>query len=177
MSDNSSIRGFAALFLLFLLVLCLLNDYELLIFFRKLFVSILWGPGRWWVLPVGIYVCLGCAWDHYQFLTFSWIIQVVWICKSSWGLSVTTTHQGNSFPLFLLSLGQELWDLFLYQRFILLPVLGDLSVLFNSPGRLWTLASVLPHFLRPRKPRLRLVRFGKCPQCPIHFWVPTFTKS
>ena len=94
-------------------MLCLLNDYELLIFFIKLFVSILWGPGWWWVLPVGIYVCLGCAWDHYQFLTFSWIIQVVWICKSSWGLSVITTHQGNSFPLFLLSLGQELWDLFL----------------------------------------------------------------
>lgn len=120
MSDNSYIRGFASLFPFsvisagFALVLCLLHDCELLIFFRELFVSILWGPGWWWAFPVWIYVCFGCVpgttISSLLFLGSSRLCEFV---NPHEGWLVITTHQGTSFPLFLLSLGQELWDLFL----------------------------------------------------------------
>ena len=103
------------LFLLgFALVLCLLHDCELLIFFRKLFVSILSGPGWWRTLPLWIYVCFGCVpgttVSSLLFLGSSRLCEFV---NPHEGWLVITTHQGTSFPLFLLSLGQELWDLFL----------------------------------------------------------------
>lgn len=95
------------LFLLgFALVLCLLHDCELLIFFTELFVSIFWGPGWWWAFPVWIYVCFGCVPGTTISSLLFWIIQIVWICNLSWGWLLSFSELIRDF-LVLLSLGQN----------------------------------------------------------------------
>lgn len=162
----------------FALVLCLLHDCELLIFsFRELFVSILWGPG-WWAFPVWIYVCFGCVpgttISSLLFLGSSRLCEFV---NPHEGWLVITTHQGTSFS-FILAFSRPgivglIFDFFLHQRFILLPVLWEMSMLFDSPCRLRALSSVLPHFWGNGNQGWNRLGFGKRPQCPIHSGFPS----
>lgn len=97
-------------------------------------------------------------------------------CKPPWGLVCHCSSSGD-FLSFIIVFGAGavgfVFDSSLHQGFILILVLWDLS---RSPSRLWALCSVPTHLLRPWQPRLRVARFATCLQCPVHFWVPIFTK-